>query len=256
MSDYQSFIDNIKKKTAIDLSLYKEAQMKRRLEGIKNKHGLLTFSAYFNAMEKNEEIFLEFLDKMTINVSEFYRNAKRWDVLEKKILPRLIRDNSKLKFWSAACSSGEEPYTLAMVASKYITLSQLSILASDIDYNVLEYAKTGLYHERSLLEVPEEMKKKFFTKEGKLFKLKKDVKDAVKFKRQNLLQDTFETGFDLIVCRNVMIYFTEEAKDVLYRKFSESLKTGGVLFVGSTEQILQPEKYGFVSEEVFFYRKL
>lgn len=230
--------------------------MKRRLEGIKNKHGLNTFSAYFNAMENNEEIFLEFLDKMTINVSEFYRNAKRWDVLEKKILPRLVRENGKIKIWSAACSSGEEPYTLAMVASKYTPLSQLSIKASDIDCNILERAKTGLYHERSLMEVTEEVKKKYFTKEGKLFKLKQDVKDAVEFKQQNLLKDTFETGYDLIVCRNVMIYFTEEAKDILYRKFSESLRKGGVLFVGSTEQILQPEKYGFVSEEVFFYKKL
>lgn len=95
MNDYQQFIENIKRKTGIDLSQYKEAQMKRRLTSLYEKRGLKNFQQFFQAMEKDEALFHEFLDRMTINVSEFYRNAKRWEVLEKKILPKLLEQNRR-----------------------------------------------------------------------------------------------------------------------------------------------------------------
>lgn len=255
VGDYEQFVGSIKRKTGIDLALYKEAQMKRRLTSLYEKKGYPSFLTFFDALSSNQEMMNEFLDRMTINVSEFYRNGKRWEVLEKKILPRLLKENKRLKVWSAACSTGEEPYTLAMVLSTYMPLSSVSILATDLDLNVIQKAKLGLYPERSLAEVPEAMKKKHFHKEGAFFKVSEEVKRAVSFKKQNLLSDRFESGYDLIVCRNVMIYFTEEAKDELYRKFNEALRPGGVLFVGSTEQIFNPERYGFEVEDTFFYKK-
>ncbi|MET1030352.1 CheR family methyltransferase [Domibacillus tundrae] len=256
MGDYEQFVGAIKRKTGIDLALYKEAQMKRRLTSLYEKKGYPSFSTFFDALSSNKEMMNEFLDRMTINVSEFYRNSKRWDVLEKKILPRLLKENKRLKVWSAACSTGEEPYTLAMVLSAHMPLSSVSIQATDLDLNVIQKAKLGLYPERSLAEVPEEIKKKHFQKEGAFFKTSEEVKRTVSFKRQNLLSDRFESGYDLIVCRNVMIYFTEEAKDELYRKFNAALRSGGVLFVGSTEQIFNPERYGFEVEDTFFYKKV
>ncbi|WP_046180502.1 CheR family methyltransferase [Domibacillus tundrae] len=256
MGDYEQFVGAIKRKTGIDLALYKEAQMKRRLTSLYEKKGYASFSTFFDALSSNKEMMNEFLDRMTINVSEFYRNSKRWDVLEKKILPRLLKENKRLKVWSAACSTGEEPYTLAMVLSAHMPLSSVSIQATDLDLNVIQKAKLGLYPERSLAEVPEEIKKKHFQKEGAFFKTSEEVKRTVSFKRQNLLSDRFESGYDLIVCRNVMIYFTEEAKDELYRKFNAALRSGGVLFVGSTEQIFNPERYGFEVEDTFFYKKV
>lgn len=255
MADYEIFVERIKKKTGIDLFLYKEAQMKRRLTSLYEKKGFASFVDFFNAMEKNNELLDEFLDRMTINVSEFYRNGKRWEVLEKKILPRLLKSSSRLKVWSAACSTGEEPYSLAMVLSNHQPLSQVSINATDLDENAIAKAKAAIYPERSLAEVPPAMKTKYFDQEGSFFKVKSEIKNTVKFKKQNLLKDTYEKGFDLIVCRNVMIYFTEEAKDQIYQNFSNSLKSGGVLFVGSTEQIFNPAKYGFEVEDTFFYRK-
>lgn len=255
MADYEIFVERIKKKTGIDLFLYKEAQMKRRLTSLYEKKGFASFVDFFNAMEKNNELLDEFLDRMTINVSEFYRNGKRWEVLEKKILPRLLKSSSRLKVWSAACSTGEEPYSLAMVLSNHQPLSQVSINATDLDENAIAKAKAAIYPERSLAEVPPAMKAKYFDQEGSFFKVKSEIKNTVKFKKQNLLKDTYEKGFDLIVCRNVMIYFTEEAKDQIYQNFSNSLKSGGVLFVGSTEQIFNPAKYGFEVEDTFFYRK-
>ncbi|MBP2241375.1 chemotaxis protein methyltransferase CheR [Cytobacillus eiseniae] len=254
--DYQSFIVSIKKKTGIDLSLYKEAQMKRRLLSLCEKKGFSSFNEYFSAISKDQHLLNEFLDRMTINVSEFYRNAKRWEVLEKKILPNLLAKNKRIKIWSAACSTGEEPYTLAMIMSKFLPLSQVQVLATDLDENVIARAKIGVYPERSLNEVPEEMKRKYFKKEGSFYKVADEIKKTVTFRKQNLLADPFGGPFDLIVCRNVLIYFTEEAKDELYLKFSGALNQDGIFFVGSTEQIFNPGKYNFETEDTFFYRKL
>ncbi|MFE8695662.1 CheR family methyltransferase [Cytobacillus sp. FJAT-53684] len=253
--DYQNFIVNIKRKTGIDLSLYKEAQMKRRLLSLYEKKGFQSFNDFFDAISKDKELLNEFLDRMTINVSEFYRNAKRWEVLEEKILPKLLARGKRLKIWSAACSTGEEPYTIAMIMSKFMPLSQVQILATDLDENVIARAKKGVYPERSLNEVPDEMKKKYFTVEGSFYKVAEEVKKTVTFRKQNLLADQFGGPFDLIICRNVLIYFTEEAKDELYSKFSGALNSGGIFFVGSTEQIFNPGKYDFETEDTFFYRK-
>ncbi|WP_100331418.1 CheR family methyltransferase [Bacillus xiapuensis] len=255
MSGYADFVGRIKKKTGIDLSQYKEAQMKRRLKSLYEKRGFQSFSEFYDGINKDTNLMNEFLDRLTINVSEFYRNRKRWEVLEKKIFPRLLKENKRLKIWSAACSTGEEPYTIAMVLSHFLPLSQISIMATDIDGNAIYKAKRGVYSERSLAEVPDEMKSKFFSREGDYFKVTEEIKRTVTFKKQNLLSDSFDTNFDLIICRNVMIYFTEEAKDQLYHKFNSALKPGGVFFVGSTEQIFNPGEYGFEIEDTFFYRK-
>jgi chemotaxis protein methyltransferase CheR len=253
--DYSIFIEQIKRKTGIDLSLYKEGQMKRRLTSLYEKKGYKNFKEYYQLLEKNQEELIEFLDRMTINVSEFYRNYKRWEILEKKILPEMLIQNKRPKVWSAACSTGEEPYTLSMVLSNSIPLSDIRVKATDIDTNVIARAKLATYQERSLQEVPAKVKQKYFMKQDGLFKVSEEIKRTVSFHKQNLLADPFEPGHDLIVCRNVLIYFTEEAKEQLYHKFSSALKKGGILFVGSTEQIFQPAKYGFEVVDTFFYRK-
>lgn len=253
--DYEQFVENIKRITGIDLSLYKEAQMKRRLTSLYEKKGFRSFNEYFMALKENKTHLDEFLDRMTINVSEFYRNGKRWEVLEKKILPKLLAKNSRLKIWSAACSTGEEPYTIAMIMSKLQPLSQVQILATDIDENVISRAKIGAYPERALNEVPDDIRRKYFKQDGSLFYISDEIKKTVTFKKQNLLADPFAGPYDLIVCRNVLIYFTEEAKDILYKKFSSALKEDGIFFVGSTEQIFNPSLYDFETEDTFFYRK-
>lgn len=253
--DYLGFIQNIKKNTGIDLAQYKEAQMKRRLTTLRNKNGYPTFDTFFKAMMSNKALFYEFLDKMTINVSEFWRNPNRWEVLRDVILPELSRDKTKLKVWSAACSTGEEPYTLSMILADKGLLQNTYLLATDIDDGALGKAQEGMYLERSLKDVPKDVAERYFTPEGPMYRFDAKLKRAVTFKKQNLLLDTFEEGFDLIVCRNVMIYFTEEAKQNLYHKFSKALRPGGMLFVGSTEQIFSPGQYGLEAGETFFYRK-
>ncbi|MFD0586906.1 CheR family methyltransferase [Paenibacillus sp. GCM10027627] len=254
--DFSNFITRIKRKTDIDLSQYKEAQMKRRLTTLRLKNGFTTFEQYGQAMEQNRALLFEFLDRMTINVSEFWRNPARWEVLQKRYLPELMASSPRLKVWSAACSTGEEPYTLAMILTEIGAIGKTSLLATDLDHNVLEKAKEGIYLERSLRDVPPACRSKYFAPVDGAFQVTDSLKKGISFKQGNLLHDTFESGFDLIVCRNVMIYFTEEAKHGLYHKFAAALKPGGLLFVGSTEQIFSPSQYGFETADTFFYRRV
>lgn len=255
MADYIKFIEQIKRKTGIDLGLYKEAQMKRRLTSLYEKKGYSSFEDFYRALEQDRDLLNEFLDRMTINVSEFYRNAKRWEVLQNKIFPKLLETNQTLKIWSAACSTGEEPYTIAMILSQHIPLSRISIIATDLDENAIQKAKVGIYPERSLAEVPAAIKTKYFEQQGTFYKVDDAIKKTVTFQKHNLLKDTYGSSFDLIVCRNVMIYFTEEAKTQIYTNFGQALRKNGILFVGSTEQIFNPGRYELETEDTFFYRK-
>ncbi len=253
--DYLLFIDKVNQKFGIDLALYKEAQMKRRLTSLREKRGYNDFQSYFKDVESNPELKNEFLDRITINVSEFFRNLGRWQYLDEVLIPKLLEANNRPKFWSAACSTGEEPYTLALVLSKYMRLDQIEILATDIDENVMEKAKNGTYLDRVVKEVPKELLQKHFTINNGNYVINDEIKNRITFKKHNLLSDPFNGPFDLIVCRNVMIYFTDEAKDQLYHKFSQALRPGGLFFVGSTEQIFQPQKYQLDPVAPFFYRK-
>ncbi len=253
--DFNQFAAFIKKKTAIDLMQYKEAQMKRRLTTLREKRGFATFVAYSEAIDKNPVLFDEFLDRMTINVSEFYRNPSRWEVLEKRFLPQMLQQHGRLKIWSAACSTGEEPYTLAIMLAEMNALHKVDIWATDLDNGVLDKAKEGIYVERSLRDMPPTAQKKYFSEHDGQYVIDEKIKKAIRFEQQNLLADTFQSGYDLIICRNVMIYFTEEAKQLLYSKFAKALKPGGLLFVGSTEQIFTPSRFGLETADTFFYSK-
>lgn len=249
------FVKKVKDYSAIDLAQYKEAQMKRRLTTLYMKKGFSSFAAFFEAIRRDKELYYEFLDRMTINVSEFWRNPNRWEVLESKFLPEMIRASRRLKCWSAACSTGEEPYTLAMILSQLGVLESSQVHATDIDEGALEKARRAVYPERSMREVPPAYAKTYFTRKDMTFSVVDSLKRNVRFAKQNLLNDPFDTQFDLIVCRNVMIYFTEEAKQALYHKFSRALKPGGLLFVGSTEQIFSPGQFELETADTFIYRK-
>ncbi|MBR7553252.1 CheR family methyltransferase [Allobacillus sp. GCM10007491] len=255
-NDYTEFVSSIKKQTGIDLGLYKEKQMKRRLTSLREKRGFDTFSSYFKAVKNDRELLTELLDRMTINVSEFFRNRLRWERLQSNLLPDLLKDKDRINVWSAACSTGEEPYTLAILLHEFLRWDQMNILATDLDETVLHKAQQGIYHERSLKEVTKEQKRKYFHHEGQVYQVNDELKKVISFEQHNLLADSFTGKYDLICCRNVLIYFTDEAKTKIYTQFAHHLNEGGILFVGSTEQIFHPEKYGLRAIDSFFYQKV
>lgn len=254
--DYEYFKKEILALTSIDLNCYKEKQMKRRIDTLISKHKIEGYDNYVAGLRNDKALFEEFVNYITINVSEFYRNPEQWKLMDEDVIPELIKKFGKnLKIWSAACSTGDEPYSLVMALSKHLPLENIKIFATDLDKQVIEKAKIGLYSEKSIVSVPDDLKKKYFTQVGPSYKIAEEIKERVVFKEHNLLKDPYPTECHLIVCRNVLIYFTEEAKDEVFRKFNKSLAAGGVLFIGSTEQIISYKEMGYERKNSFFYQK-
>lgn len=256
MDKYERFKVNINKLINIDLNYYKEKQMKRRIESLLNRNNFKDFDDYYEGLKSDKSLLDQFVNYLTINVSEFYRNPTQWDVLEKDIIPALLENKKNLILWSSACSTGEEPYSLAMLMTKFLPIKEIKILATDIDNEAINKAKIGLYNEKAVENLPNSFKEKYFTKIQNSYKISDEIKNCVEFKKMDLLKDRFPSNVDLILCRNVMIYFTEEAKELLYSKFYDALNDNGILFVGSTEQIIMPEKHKLKPVRTFFYKKL
>lgn len=254
--DYEYLKKEVLKMTQIDLNAYKERQMKRRIDTLISKNNIQGYDKYVAVLKTDKVRFDEFINYITINVSEFYRNPEQWKFMDEKVFPKLVeRFGKNLKVWSAACSTGDEPYSLVMALSKHIPINQIRIYATDLDKTVMAKAKVGLYDAKSIASVPEEFKKKYFTQVGPSFKISDEIKSRVEFHEHNLLKDKYPTDCNLILCRNVIIYFTDEAKDEVFKKFFDSLKKGGYLFIGSTEQILNYKDIGYGRENSFFYEK-
>ena len=254
--DWELFKKKLNERTGIDLQLYKEPQMRRRIGNLVTRAEMNSFSAYFDKVSKSKTEFAEFIEYLTINVSEFFRNPDKFDIVEKDVIPYLLKRSPKLNIWSAGCSIGAEPYTLSIIMKELTPNVRHRILATDLDVDILARAKQGVYVDSEIKAMRPDRKQKYFTQthDGK-FAVKPEIKSVIEFKRHNLLKDPFEKQFDLILCRNVVIYFTDSAKDQLYTNFFNSLKPGGILFVGATEAILNYRKMGYVSYKPFFYQK-
>ena len=255
--DYEGFKSAVFKLSSIDLNAYKEQQMKRRIDTLISRRKISGYDEFVTALKNDKELYEEFISYLTINVSEFYRNPDQWELMDKQFIPELIKKFGKnLKIWSAACSTGDEPYSLVMALSRHIPLNQIKIIATDIDKQIIAQAKVGIYNEKSLAGVPRDLREKYFTKIGASYQISDQIKSRVEFRQHNLIKDPFFDKCDFIVCRNVLIYFTEEAKDEVFRKFSNSLKIGGYLFIGSTEQIMNHRDMGFERKNSFYYEKM
>ena len=254
--DYEGFKAAVFKLTSIDLNAYKEQQMKRRIDTLISRNKISGYEDFVKALKADKELFEEFVSYLTINVSEFYRNPEQWELMDKQFIPMLIEKFGKnLKIWSAACSTGDEPYSLVMALSRHLPLNQIKIIATDIDKQILAQAKVGIYNEKSIASVPKDLRDKYFTKIGNSYQIRNEIKSRVDFRQHNLIKDPYPDKCDFIICRNVLIYFTEEAKDDVFRKFCKSLKTGGFLFIGSTEQIMNHREMGYERKNSFYYEK-
>lgn len=240
--------------TGIDLDQYKGTQMERRLQTIMRRAGAPDLAGYAKLLQGEPSHVKAFKDFLTINVSEFFRNPEKFDELKTLVLPRLLKGGAPIKIWSAGCSNGSEPYSVAILLDELGYRGNQPILATDLDEEILKVAQAGVYQERDIKNVSPERRARYFNRAGDLWEVKPPIRNQVKFLRQNLLSDPFDTGFDLILCRNVVIYFTDEAKDRLYRRFHQSLKPGGVLFVGGTESLLRAKELGFSTLSPFFYQ--
>ncbi len=252
--DYATFKKMAAELTQIDLSSYKSQQMDRRINSLMSVWNLKTYDEFIELIQNNPQKYKEFVKKLTINVSEFFRNAERFQELWRNVLPELL-NKPQIRIWSAGCSNGAEPYSIAIILLELGAQDRAKIIATDVDRVILEKAKEATYAYNEVKSIPPDLLSRYFDLRDGLYILKESVKGLVEFRAQNLLVDDNEGNFDLIVCRNVVIYFTEEAKRELYEKFMGALNPGGYLMVGGTEPILAYRQMGFENPLTSFYRK-
>ena len=258
-ADYAAFQQRVKARAGIQLTDYKSDQMRRRLSAMAGKGGYGSFQAYMKAMETDSALLASFIDTVTINVTELLRNPERFDDLTGKVLPKLLRGNNgaALSVWSAGCSYGAEAYTLAMLLDELTPTLKHRIRGTDIDPLALSKASQPTFSPADMANISPERRKRYFS-EPQLgsFSPNSALKQMITFSRQDLLIDKYPVSeYDLIVCRNVLIYFTEEAKTRIYKRFFEALKPSGVLFVGGTERIAGHAEMGYELLLPFFYKK-
>lgn len=251
---YESFKADIYKLSGIDLSSYSETQMKRRIDVFISREEYSDYSEFIKGMKQDKMLFHSFISYLTINVSSFFRNPDQWEIFEKDIIP-LLKVRKHIKIWSAACSTGEEVYSLAMCMASNFISSRFDILGTDIDDMSLAKAKNAVYTENDIKGIPEKYFDKFVSEIEGNYYMKGGATSRVTFKKHNLLNTLYPTGFDFISCRNVTIYFTNEAKEKVYERLSDSLNPGGILFIGNTEQIKKPESFGLKPFKTFYYIK-
>lgn len=253
--EYELISEQILKLTGIDLVNYKSQQMRRRLAGLVSSNAP-TVTEYCELIKGDPDALAKLKNFLTINVTEFFRDAEQFGILKTQIIPELLKTKSKLNVWSAGCSHGGEPYSVAMLLEELSPGQNHRVLATDLDDGVLEKAKNGgPYTDADINNVERKFVLKYFDKPEDKFYLSDQIKKQVTFKKQNLLNDVFDTGFDLVMCRNVVIYFNDEAKNRLYRGFHKSLNENGMLFIGATESLLSAVDIGFERVTNCFYRK-
>ena len=344
--DYAAFKAGIRRRTGIDLNLYKAQQMRRRLTGLLERAHVATFGEYLCLLERDTDEWNVFLDRMTINVSELFRNPEKWDDLRRPILSEWLNPSRApaeanapapaptgaksdaasanvsgvnvsgvnvsgvnvsssaaampaprpFKAWSAGCSYGAEPYSLAILLDQGWPGARTTLHATDLDRVILARAAQGRFKLADTKNVAPQVLREYFTPiagaagvptdrapakpTGRAFgelpdplpsplsapssaaicddayQVRPDIGRRVLFRQHNLLADAFETDYDLICCRNVVIYFTDAAKQTLYKRFHQALRVGGVLWVGSTERIFNFQELGFEMPLPFFYRRV
>lgn len=254
--NFDWFYNWVYKSIGVDLNAYKDKQLRRRIALIMNQSKADSLENYAALMTKDENVKKQFIDFITIHVTDFFRNPELFREFENQMVHYLTPAFGKLKVWSAACSIGSEAYSLAMIVAKNRLPLETDILATDLDRTVLNRAKLGIYTESEVKNISLVERETYLHNQDGKYRVKDFIREKVKFKQQDLILDSYEQGFHAIVCRNVTIYFKTETKEKVYQKFSDSLVKGGLFFTGSTETIYGPEDFGLKRRAPFIYEKM
>jgi chemotaxis protein methyltransferase CheR len=239
-SEFQTLKRTIEKLLGIQCGCYKEDYIKRRVLSRMRITGKEKYREYNSLIlsDKSEQELLR--NALTINVTKFYRDKEVFDLIKSDIFPGIIRSKGRMRIWSAGCATGEEPYTLALIIHDITRLNpdaSVTIFATDLDREALKKAKEGIYDKRSLENLNENQVRRHFTEteDGK-YEVKPHLKEMVRFSQHDLMSGKPVTNYlDMILCRNVTIYFTEEQKNDLARMFHPALVSKGFYVMGKTE---------------------
>ena len=253
--DYIDFCEGIRRLTGIDLAQYKRPQMERRIRSFADRKGSPALPAYLTALSSDRVALDEFLDRMTINVSQLWRNPDQWARLEQVVLPELAR-NGSIRAWSAGCSYGAEAYTLAAICKTVAPGCRIEIRGTDIDRRMVARAREGRFTAEDARTAARAGLERWFDRDGDGWRAKPELRMLTKFETGDLLRDAVPArSFDLILCRNVVIYFTEPVRDRLHELMANALRPGGYLMIGSSERVSAPAALDLQSSHPFIYRK-
>jgi chemotaxis protein methyltransferase CheR len=239
MMTFDEFSIQASRVLTLDLGSYKSKRVERRVESLMRRRNILDYEACLHLLKTDANFRADFLNHFTINTSEFFRNPQNFITIEKEIFPKFLATGEKVKIWSAPCSNGCEPYSLAIIMDELgAKPHQYELMAIDIDPDILEAARRGVYNAGALKNVNPQRLQRYFTKVGPdAWAIDEKIKQMVTIKQFDLLKDTFTKSWDMILCRNLFIYFTQDVKDLLTHKFVDALKPGGILFLGSSSSI-------------------
>jgi chemotaxis protein methyltransferase CheR len=243
-SEFEYFRDLVYKESGINLTPNKKCLVQTRISKLSKKINFHSYEELFAMLKDDKQgvLLVHVLDSISTNHTFFFRENDHFTYLNEKILPELKASQIKPKIWSAASSSGEEPYTLAITLQEFFGKPNYTMLCSDISTRMLKQAQNGVYPENSIKEISLDLKRKYFQKgTGKtngLVKTKDILRQNMTFKRHNLLEPLSDNvKFDIIFCRNVMIYFDNETKQKVIDLLSPKLSNGGYLIIGHSESL-------------------
>ena len=248
--EFQLISSLVYEKFGINLTEKKKALVRGRLHSLLRAKGYTSFKQYYEAIVNDESGrgLLSLVDRISTNHSYFFREADHFDFLRSQILPEIRANlNAKVdkdfRIWCAGCAAGEEPYTVAMVLDDYFGREfasfDIRMLATDISETVLEQAMAAAYPEQKIAGVPKKFNKYLVKTQDNQYSVVDYLKKRILFKSLNLMRETypFKGQFDIVFCRNVMIYFDQQTRKNLLRKFHRYTKPGGHLFIGHSETL-------------------
>ena len=244
-----SLIYNFLTKNDVNYEAYKEKYFLRRIHSRMMKVDVNTYLEYLNFLETDSEEIELLVDNLSINVTRFFRDKDLWATLEDRILPKIVDSSKTTRIWSAGCAVGPEPYSIAILMFdrlKYTHLDRLHILATDLRQEFLEQAQAGVYSHELLEEInPDKLRTYFKPITPELFQLSDYIRERVIFKKHDLRDPPPSRNFDLILCRNVLIYFSRNQAETLFQRFHSALKPNGYLVLGKCELVPIPVRHLF-----------
>jgi chemotaxis protein methyltransferase CheR len=261
-ADYEQYRALIYAESGITFTPANRSILESRLKERLREKGVDTVKTYFTTISTNKEEMKGFLDAITTNLTRFFRNQAHFDALEKHVVPELMKNSKKtnntIRIWSAGCSTGEEPYTIAMLMNEILPPTwRFEILASDISLKCLMTAKEGFYQDNKIEGIPDNYLKKYFDKVDGGYHIHADIHSKIKFDYHNLKNDAGQNSFDIIFCRNVIIYFDEAAQTAVINRFWDAMASRSFLFIGHSESLFGMDtKFEFLKTEwATLYRK-
>ncbi|MGE5308840.1 MAG: CheR family methyltransferase [Deltaproteobacteria bacterium] len=255
----------ISEKRGVDLSSYRRTFVDRHLRSRLMETHSGNAMEYIALMKDNPEELDKFLDALSINVTHFFRDKDVFESLKEKIIPDILKgkdtgtERKLIRVWSAACASGQEPYSIAMLLDEAVRGRDnllIRIWATDVDQDALDKAKEGRYDEEDIKEVPPRFIDRYFIRDGGMYVVKDELKSLVRFEKHNLITGEPLKFMDAVFCRNVMIYFNREQQEALMAKFAAALNSKGYLVIAKVESVWEKDLFVPVDHIRKIYRKI